>query len=71
MTSPYLVDMVAGGHDADLREQARRSRLAALATCCRPGTWARALRRVARAAARVHAAPRGETDRTPVCCESA
>jgi hypothetical protein len=45
MTSPFLAGMVASGHDVDLREQARRSRLSALARCCRTSAWARILRR--------------------------
>jgi hypothetical protein len=68
MTSPYLADIVAGGHDNDLRRQARHFRLAALATCCQPGTWARTLRRATGAAARLHSARRRGTGRAAPCC---
>lgn len=68
MTSPYLADIVAEGHDTDLLEQARHFRLAALATYCRPSTWVRALRRALGATARLHTDRRRGTGRAAPCC---
>ena len=45
MTILHGTEALAADHVADLCRQACTSRLAALARCCRPSTWARALRR--------------------------
>jgi hypothetical protein len=71
MTSPYLTEIVAGGHDTDLRQQARHFRLAALATCCQPSNWTRALRRVTVAAARLQSARGRGAGAAAPCCRPA
>lgn len=52
MTHPYALEL-AKTRSADLRSEASAARLAAIATCCRPSTWALAARRAAGAAARL------------------
>ncbi len=71
MTSPYLAGLLAGDHEADLRRQAGRSRLAALARCCRPSTWGRALRRALQVGKRAHTALRGRPAAPAGCCATA
>ena len=39
------LEALAVEHAAQLRREAASARLAALARCCRPGTWLRLLRR--------------------------
>jgi hypothetical protein len=46
MTPTSITSAVAAEHIGDLREHACSSRMAALAHCCRPSTWARAARGV-------------------------
>ena len=41
MTPVDLTSAVAAEHTRDLTRTADRSRLAALASCCRPSTWRR------------------------------
>ncbi len=55
MTSLDLTQAVSAEHIRDLRRAAGRSRLSALARCCRPSTWARAARRTGAAGALLRA----------------
>ncbi len=71
MTSPYLAALLAGEHEADLRRQAGGFRLAALARCCRPGTWGRALRRAVTAGNRVRGALHDRSGAPSGCCAAA
>ena len=52
MTMPYLAEVVAAEHGADLRREARAAHLAALA-CCRPTAWVRGAGAAHRAVARL------------------
>jgi hypothetical protein len=46
MNSPELTSAVLAEHRHDLRHEARRSALAAIARCCSGSTWRTAARRV-------------------------
>jgi hypothetical protein len=52
VTHPYAVELLAEFRVAELRRKESVARLAAIASCCRPSTWALAVRRAADAAAR-------------------
>ena len=64
MTTTYVSEQLATDHAAALRRDAATSRLAALARCCRPSSWARAARRAGAAAARL----RGSRPVGASCC---
>lgn len=64
MTTPYLADLLLAERTQQLRREAAGARLAALARCCRPSSWARAVQRVRDAAARVHPVRAA----APACC---
>jgi hypothetical protein len=53
VTNPYALEL-AKTRGAELRREASAARLAAIATCCRPSTWARAIHRAIDAASRLH-----------------
>ena len=42
--APYALDLLAETRGAELRREARAARLAAIAACCRPSSWARTAR---------------------------
>jgi hypothetical protein len=46
MRAPLPGQLLVADHAGDLHRRAAAARLAAVANCCRPGTWARAARRV-------------------------
>jgi hypothetical protein len=61
-----LTSAVAEQQISDRMEQARKARLAAIARCCRPRTWKKAITRAV-AAAR-SAAHRSALQQPGVCC---
>jgi hypothetical protein len=71
MTTPFATETLAAEHTAQLRTEAAAARLAALARCCRPSTWARTARRAGQAARRLLRALRRDSGRTAVCCAGA
>jgi len=46
MNSPEITSAVLAEHRHDLRHEARRSAIAALARCCSASTWRSAARRI-------------------------
>jgi hypothetical protein len=66
MTTPYLTEMLAEQHRAELGREARTARLAALARCCSPRTWARIAHRAGENVARLRATVR--RDRSAAAC---
>ena len=68
MTTHYTLEL-AEARGAELRREASAARLAAIATCCHPSTWARATRRAVDAAARLHR--RAHRKVSPACCAPA
>ena len=72
MTSPYLAEMFAELHAAELRREARSARLVAIARCCRPSAWARTARRASAAVARMRTAIRNDPQHSAApCCAAA
>jgi hypothetical protein len=69
MIAAYTTAVLAETHGADLRRQAGNARLAALARCCRPSTWARTARHAGEVLRHVRAAVVPE--RTAAACCSA
>ena len=65
MIAPYALELLADARGAELRREAGAARLAAIAACCRPSTWARAARRAVDAAARLR------RNASPACCATA
>ena len=67
MLADYTTGVLVQSHAATLRRQAGAARLAALARCCQPSTWARTARHAGEALRQLRptVAPRG---RTPACC---
>jgi hypothetical protein len=65
MTAPYALEGLAEARGAELRREASAARLAAIAACCRPRTWARAARRAVDATARLR---RGAHRNIPTAC---
>jgi RecB family endonuclease NucS len=53
-----VTSALAAEHTRDLTRTAERSRLAALAACCRPAAWGRAASHLAATARRIAAADR-------------
>ncbi len=68
MTTPYVAQGLAADRAAELQRSAATARLAVLARCCRPATWARAARRADAAVTRVRAALRPDRSATEPCC---
>jgi hypothetical protein len=46
--------LLVADHAGDLHRRAAAARLAAVANCCRPGTWARAARRAGQRFTKLH-----------------
>ena len=46
MNSPEIISAALAEHRHDLRHEAHRSALAALARCCSPSTWTAVARRI-------------------------
>ncbi|MGY1617191.1 hypothetical protein ACI797_10645 [Geodermatophilus sp. SYSU D00691] len=64
MSTLYVAQVIADERGAELQRRADTARLAALARCCRPSTWARAARRAAAAVDRLRTA---RSAGTPCC----
>ena len=71
MTSPYPTEVLVAGHSTDLRQEAAAVRLALLARCCRPSTWARLVRRTSTAARKALRGPRRQPVNPTPCCAAA
>lgn len=73
MTHLDLTSAAATEHTRDLTRAANRSRLATLATCCRPSTWSRAAHHATGAAGRLRSAVTHHRSRHSIdtCCTSA
>ena len=65
MIAPYALELLAETRGAELRHEASAARLAAIAACCRPSSWARAARRALTAATRLSRSV------SPACCATA
>ena len=65
MIAAYALELLAETRGAELRREARAARLAAIAACCRPSSWARATRRALNAPARLRRSV------SPACCATA
>ncbi|NEK84741.1 hypothetical protein GCU60_03040 [Blastococcus saxobsidens] len=65
MIAAYALELLAETRAAELRREASAARLAAMAACCRPSTWARAADRALDTIAR----PRRSV--SPTCCATA
>lgn len=69
MIAPQLAELIVTDRMADRQRSAATARLAAIAHCCRPSTWARTARRIRAASARAATVLRR---RTPTqCCAPA
>ena len=69
MIAPYALDLLAETRGAELRREASAARLAAIAACCRPSSWARAARRAVESAARLRRSAHRNV--SPACCATA
>lgn len=65
MTAAYTLELLAETRAAELRREASAARLAAIALCCRPSTWALAAHRALDATARLR------RSLSPTCCATA
>ena len=65
MTAAYALELLAETRAAELRREASAARLAAIAACCRPGTWARVAHRALDTTARLRRSV------SPTCCATA
>lgn len=64
MLSTITAQLIAEERSAELQRHAATARLAAIARCCQPSTWARAARRTAAA----FAALRRDRSAAAACC---
>jgi len=72
MTHLDLTSAVAAEHTRDLTQASNRSRLANLATCCRPSSWSRAAHQAVESASRLRTAVTQRRSRSiGTCCTSA
>ncbi|MCF6746011.1 hypothetical protein E9529_17365 [Blastococcus sp. KM273128] len=65
MIAPDALELLADARGAELRREASAAHRAAIATCCRPSSWARATRRALNAPARLRRSV------SPACCATA
>jgi hypothetical protein len=70
VTTPYLAELLAEFRGAELRREACTARLAALAACCRPSSWARTARRAVDALTRLRTTV-GRDRAAAACCAAA
>ncbi|MGY1672019.1 hypothetical protein [Geodermatophilus sp. SYSU D00710] len=68
MLTPYVAQLIADDRATELQRHAATARLAALARCCRPSIWVRAIRRVTAAAVRLRAALPRVRPGAAACC---
>ena len=68
MTHLDLTSAVAAEHTRDLTQAANRSRLANLATCCRPSSWSRAAHQAVESASRLRTAVTQRRSRSIETC---
>ncbi len=71
MTTPLTTQLIVEEHRTELLRSAATARLAAIARCCRPSTWARAARRAGEIVSRARAALRLGGADAAVCCAGA
>ena len=67
MLADYTTGVLVQSHSAALRREAGAARLAALARCCQPSTWARTARHTGEALRQLRSTVAPER-RTPACC---
>ena len=68
MITPHAAQLIAGDRMAEAHRHAAAARLATIARCCQPSTWARTAQRVASGATRLLAAVRHDRSATAPCC---
>jgi hypothetical protein len=68
MITAQVAQLIAADRAVELQRHAATARLAALARCCRPSTWARTARRATGAMARLRAAFRPDQSVAVPCC---
>ena len=71
MTASQLTELIVADRMAERQRVASASRLAALARCCRPSTWVRAVQRAARGLARLRAGVHRDRVAGGACCSPA
>jgi hypothetical protein len=66
--TPDVVQLIAADRAAELQRHAANARLAAIARCCQPSSWARVARRAATAVAALRSSLRSDRPAAAPCC---